>query len=609
MPPNELKPFPQLPDDDQVYSLDAFGGMRANLDEEDNPFIQCYFSPIRQQPGPNGTGKPYRVRNEQICAEFAIGYLPILFLGKNFRRQNALPHTEWLPLEEVVVELDSGTAEINTIAELRLEKPLTADKNPHAIDRAGLSKIQGTILKTSEKDKKWSEGRLQDFAFLDIELIRFYLTNSSFSCRNLFSGAFAEHRINIDVINTNHEKMELENGNGRFVYRFRYKESDAPALGRILFDETCARKAAQQVYKSMQTDWINSSNGGLAFPRTHFPFRSTTKMTVRGRRLRLKNGDYIFFVHQILGCTAPFPFESLSYFSDVAPGDKPAPEGAREAFQGMTNDKGPAHEPKIKGGHCKSNERPKATSSTIDVVDSERRFDDLIGKELKREKLRDSTHRSSQRPWRYLDDLRNASTGPGTSGHSSAARLSVSEAINPPELRSVDLETFLEALGQIRQLEEHWNIRTIQAGNPEDAYLDEKEEVRCRFPLVCCPERIGLFRRFSYMNSKRTIRKRFICAEIEVGNRYFYLFEAERRPDTTNHRLSILLIYRPDYQQVDGKDFSPMLEKTVDNGGWPSQIGLPDFRRDDISHGKGAKSASDTTKRIVLKIQSKLPKT
>jgi hypothetical protein len=616
MSTNELKRFPELPANEEIYVLDCFGGVRPNQREPDNPLLQCFFTPMGMQPIGGGQVKKYRRRNDQICVDLAVGYLPALFLGQIFRDQHRMPTSDWVPLEEMEIEFDSEATHRLTIADLGLKTPLTSDRNRNSAKRAHVTKVECTILRTNGKEEEWRVGKRRMIVFQNVELIRFYLTNSSFSCRKIFSGGFQKHRLTTDVININHEPVDFDpvTRAGRFVYRIGYSEKDAPALGRILFDESgYALQAAQQVHNSITADRINLNNGDIGYPSTSFPFKAKTTLSVTGRWLAVQGStekpDYIFLVHQILACSAPFPFEGLSYCCEVASGGGPAPDDAAIAFANITTvDKGPAHEsPEV--GFSKSDERPNAASATLDAEFGERRFDDLSGKPLKFEKLRDSTHRSQPRHPRYIETLLNASTGEGTSGESSSARQVGGEFVSTPAPLSADLETFLKILDHIQEKEKTWQVDTCPAGEFADTYHDAKtDKWFSLFPIEPCRKKTELDRKFSFMDKKKTVRKRLICAEIEISDRYFYLFEAQRRTDTIVNRLPILLLHRPGYEKVDSEEFLPMLIDTVINKTWPSQDYIVHFKRDTTPHGKGAQSPKDIARRIVEMVKRNLPK-
>lgn len=615
---DELKRFPDLPANEDKYVLDLIGGVKTNLREDDNPLLECFFTPIIT-PANDTRGKPFRSRKGQICAHIAVGYLPALIVGRTFQNQRPLSRTEWMLTDVVQVEFDSTSALQTRLADLGLKTPLCSDRYADTASHIQLTQVEGRIVAP--------EGSATNrcvIVFPEIELIRFYLTNSSFSCRRIFSGDFQDHRIEQRIIYTKKEPISFDETTktGRFVYRLGYNgEKDAPILGRLLFDKTgYALHAAQQVQQSIAADRINYPDVHVGFPSTHFPFKAKAKLSVRGRWLALKDNPqaqnqktkptkpgYAFWVHQILSCSAPFPFDSLSYCCEVAPGNTPAPDDAPIAFANRTKtDRGPAHA-SSEVGFSRSDERPNADSDAIEVDVEERHFEDLSEKSLKFEKLIESTHRSQPRNPRYLSNLLNASTGHGTSGDSSSARQTASSNLENPAPLSTDLETFHKIIALVREKQMSWKITFIPAGETENGKWDEKWKIRYSlFPLVSCPERISLVRQFSYVDRARRARKRLLCIEIKINRLHFYLFEAQRRDDTESEKLSILLLYRPTYERADGKDFSPMLIETVKKKTWPSVI--DGLMRDFTPHERNAKSEEDIALRIISMVNRNLPK-
>lgn len=611
---HSLKRFPELPSDEKTYVLDFIGGVKTNLREDDNPLLQCFFTPIAA-PSNETQAAPFRLRKDQICVDIAVGYLPALILGRTFRHQQPLPLTEWMPMMVAHVEFDPTTARPTSIAKLGLKTSLSSERFSFVESRTKVTAVEGKIKIAGRS----TPDRCM-MVFPDIELIRFYLTNSSFSCRRLFSGDFQDHRIEQKIIYTKKEPITFDEATkaGRFVYRLGFNgDRDASLLGRILFDESgYALQAAQQVAKSISADRVNHPTEGIGYPSTHFPYRAKAKLTIRGRWLALKGDypsrnespkpDFVFWVNQILGCSAPFPFNSLSYCCEVAPGNMPAPDDAPVAFANRTTtDRGPTHA-SSEVGFSRSDERPNANSEVIEVDVDERQFDDLSNKAPKFEKLTDSTHRSQKRSSRYLFNLLNASTGRGTSGNSSSTRQTLSSNVEKPAPLSTDLETFLKVIATVREKQRTWTINLISAGEVENAKEDEEKKFRYSiFPIVFCPEKTSRIRQFSYVDRARTGRKRLLCVEIKIDDLHFYLFEAQRRADTESEKLSTLLLYRPTYEKVDGKDFSSMVIETVNKKTWPSA--LEGFMRDATSHESGAKSEADLADRIVGMVKRNLP--
>lgn len=264
-----LKPFKELNHDNTLLRLDWFGGITPNLKEPDNPLIDCYFTPfVENTSNGQSNNKPTRNIKNQIRAGLSVGYLPSLFLGQYFRSGKRAPLFTWPIYETISFELDTSNPydvidRYITDLDLEPSSDLVAYKYKNGAEKSGIKQLTGFILHT---DKDTTPEARADFPakftvyIHEMELIRFYLTNSEYSCQKLFTGAFQDHRIFVDVFNAIHEKpwFDHKNRTGRFVYRHGYKKEDALTLGRILFEpDWLALKAAQKVYKQITIDRIN----------------------------------------------------------------------------------------------------------------------------------------------------------------------------------------------------------------------------------------------------------------------------------------------------------------------------------------------------------------
>lgn len=611
----DLKPFKKLDHDSTLLRLDWFGGITPNLDEPDNPLIDCYFTPfVGNTSGDQAKKKPTRDIRNQIRAGLSVGYLPSLFLGQYFRAGKRVPLSEWPAYETISFVLDTSNpfSVIDTyITELDLKPSfdLVAYKYKNSAENAGIKQLNGLILHTDKITTPEARMHLPvEFTVYmhEMELIRFYLTNSEHSCKKLFTGAFQDNRVFIDVFNAIHEKpwFNHETRTGRFVYRHGYKQADALTLGRILFEpDWLALKAAQKVYKQITIDRINYKNNWLGYPRTHFPFHGKTQLLIQGRRLKTKSG-FLFLANRIIGCSASFPFKNLSCCDEIYRGGRPAPDDADVAFKGTRTAYGPAHSD-LDIGESVSDQRPDSRASSLIAQIGERNFVDLKNVSLEYVKLRDCTHKSSKKISEYLDHLINASTGGATSGESNSVPQTITERNVTPSTVAPDLENFLKIVSGLKVLKTHWKIYTICIGN---GFQGNNGEWYSYFPLESCRKRKSIYRQFSYMDKEKTIRRRFIAVMIEINDKYLYLFEAQRRlkdtPPSDNQspykeNLPILLLYKMGYSQCLNQDFSEVLTRTVIKETWPNQDEITHFVRDHTVHGLGAQSIDEMTSRVL----------
>lgn len=598
----ELKPFEELRHTDQIIRLDGFGGVQTNLYEYDNPLLECFFTPINQT---DKNDFIPQVKN-QFRAGFAVGYLPGIFIGQYFRKGKRLPLKDWPNNETITFDIDISS--LNSVKEssllnLDLHSQYLADNLQENGYKNGVKILNGKLIETDNKNKYVNCP--ETVAINEIELIRYYLTNSSHSCKNIFTGAFADNQLYSRVINNLHEEEDIDpvTGFARLVYKHGYKAEDAPALARILFEpNNLGLKAARRVHNKIAADKLNSHSGIFGFPRTYFPFTGPTTLKLSGRRLKTKSG-YVFLAYRIISCSALFPFKNLSFCDEIEPGGSPAPADAPVAFSSNVPVKvGDAHESDILGS-SKSKQAPRSDSAQIHIALSQREYPSLATVSLVREKLKDSTHNSAKKSVSFIEGLTDASTGAGTSGESSAARQSLSEPIVKNKLPA-DLTTFVEIINCLRIVYPQWSIETILINN--GAEVDG--EWVSYFPEVPCEVRRNIMRQFSFMDEYKTQLKSFMCVQITIDDKYLYLFESERRMSTSSElsykdKLPILLVWADGYVEKLPDDFLAMIKQTVKNKTWPNHI--EGLNRDYTVHGLGAETSEDMAVRVAQLIFKK----
>ncbi len=619
---DKLKPFENLKHSDQLLRLDWFGGVQGNITEFDNPLIEGIFTPFRVINNPIGAPTFKPLINEQFMAGIAVGYLPIQFVGKFFRNGQMAPFKDWPIPEQITFEIDvSNPASVIECCLPDIQIDNKADFISPLFksfaNLAALKKLNGTLLSTTSENIKIIPAH-QTVVIHELELIRFYLTNSSHSCKNIFTGAFSDENIETRVVNTIHEPVTFDAniGSGRFVYRHGYKGKDAPILGRILFEpDALALNGAQRISAKIVADQINSDSRMIGYPRTLFPFKGKTQLTLSGRRIKTING-FIFLVYRIHSCSAPFPYKSLSYCDEIAPGGAHAPNDAPVAFKNQkTSDKGPAHDDTHDSaiGESTSSERPSAASTQLQIELSSRNYLGLADVPIVKEKLRDCTHRSEPKIHRYLENLINASTGGGTSGESNATRQSITERIVVPSKVTPDLETFIKIIHGLHVLHSDWEIDTLTVGTGIEINSINISE----FPAIPCQKRKSVMRQFSYTDDLKSKFRRFLCVQVCVNGKYVYLFEAQRRlkelPPSSDSGQSpykedmpVLLLRGPGHEEFQGEDFIQVIERTFIKKQWPDEDELYGFVKDLTVHGRGVQSSDEMCRRVAQLINRNL---
>ncbi len=604
---DSLKPFSKLDYPNTILKLDWFGGITSNLKETDNPLIDCYFTPLFKK---NENGRHYYSRSiqQQFRSGMAVGYLPTLFLGQiyiNGKQAEPGQSHKYTKEENIIFEIDTSIP--SSVIDCHLDElklitymDLTAYKYKSLSDKAGLKKLNGELLHTDNTKALNRCGNKTDALEVyihEMEIIRYYLTNSAHSCKKIFTGAFRDKRRSVEVFNNIHEVSGYNKLTGvcRFVYRHEYKRSDAISLGRILSEpDKYALKAAQKVFKKISADKINNVEGSIGYPRTFFPFRGKSQLKLSGRRIKTSNGKFIFLVSRIHSCSARLPYRLLSYCNELSKGGKPAPDDADTMGWKNKTKKPPS---KDKPGQSVSDQPPDADSFLSEIVTGERIFADLKNVTREYVKLRDCTHKPSDPiKIRKKNNLTNVSTGKGTSGETNSSKLSITEDNVHPSVNPTDLKTFIAALTVTNKLNPFWKISTLCI---EEGYID-KDWWYSYFPRVSCEKRRANMQ-FSFMNRGQSKLRSLIAAQIKIEfegrEEYMYIFEAQRRPKDKKPEdikdgespfkedLPILLLFKNDYSKCEGSDFKNMLIQTVKNKTWSRKEGNTDFKNAITFHG------------------------
>ncbi|AMK76522.1 MULTISPECIES: hypothetical protein [Methylomonas] len=608
----DLKTFRDLKESEELLCLDWFGAISPNPDEPDNPLLECYFTPITIKTG--STWDYFsRSYSSQVCIGISVGYLPALYIGQVYKNGIHDPSIECGNTDIIEFEFDSSnnkSTNETTISKANLSEKskLINARFENTRNKAGAKFLVGHISKAKQaKTQNDSLKRYSSEATLlihEIELIRFYFTNSSFLTKNIFSDSFHPENILSRIINIKQEVLsfDAETKSARFVYRIGFSKNDIPILGRILFEpDARGLKAVNRILNSILAGRVNTCLH-KGYPRTNFPFSGKTTLKLIGRKISTsETNEPYFLVHRILACSANFPFKNLSYCCEACPGGKAAPENAPAAFPGSnTIYKGPANETNRLGDSV-SDEQPLTGSEKITTQLPSREFGGLQDVNLVHEKLRDCTHTSKQKSHKYLEYLLNASTGGSRNKKSSTVRQDLDSPPEPPPKASIDLALFIRVINTIKNSNKIWICKTIQF---EGGFTSNGENYSY-FPEVACDVK-DINRQFAYADNEKKVRRQFICVEFNIGNKFMYLFEAQRRPkqngkETLDYkeRMPVLLVRKNDFQQLISKDFTELLESTVKKRTWD----IPNSKRtvlilDRSSHNLSNEAEGDM-KRII----------
>lgn len=608
-----LRPIEQLQlSSSDIWMLDWFGGLVDNPKDVKNPIIECILTPCTFSPDrPSGL---IRHVGRQVpttigcCAINAIGTGRQYIDGK-FAPLNLASGS---PEETITFQFDPQRD--GSIKETMLEQVGVHDSfaliNKRLVGEGFESPVKlvdGFLTSTNNTrspDQNASARHPVSFRvmFHELEIIRFYYTNSQCLVRAVFNDSFQGDNIYKDVIYTEHQGPHyiFDENKCRLEYRFDFYRVDAQIIGRILFEPTgTALRGVRRVYQSMHASKLNELNSRkTAYPRTHFPYVEKAELMLTGRRLRLLDNTFVFVVHRIESCDVPFPYENLSVQREIEPGgDIKAPPGSPPAFGGRPPQvSGPGQ----KGGELDTEGPPLNGSGFAECLPETRRFLGLSKTRLFVEKPRPNTHTSSGRPWSKFDPrLTKSSPGNPTSGQSEAINqkiYDIMEGGDPP----VDLDTFIAILSGLQVKHSSWKILTIPAGPA--GWKDPATNVTYTgFPAVACPEMTTVMRQFSFLDKEKKKRRRVVCARILVCEKFLYLLEAERRRNDEGkymEELPILMLWSPGLEPIARSKFESVLTKTVENPSktWPKDTSSFGLMRRGIEHRKDRKVSEIVTR-------------
>lgn len=609
------------------YLLDMFGGTFQNPSDPWNPLIECFLTPCEPREGPH-PGISRRLR-EQVRVGIGVGNLTNLYLGR-FVQNGAFAETAPIKdhrLERIIFEFDtrSSASEEGWLGDSAFDPsgiPLSKSHQQNGA-KSPVKFLHGKILQSDRLNErarnKPSPADPWSFTVMihELELIRFYYSNSSHLCKTVFSDAFTEDHLDKAVVAGEPSfSYDEDTDTHSFVHRLGFTDEDMPFLGRILCEpDDTALKGARRIYESSRSSRLNAAYPDrMAYPRTLFPFQQKIQLSLTGHRTRLEDDRYLFIVHHIDACSSMFPFRNLSYSSVRATGvvdseielQVPEPPGPRLRT-------GPVHNPNDVQGTIRSDMPPAADSIPISSEVGSRVFFGLSSVNLTRKNRTVSVPPLSKRAPRYDHLLIDLSTGQAGYGNSTAARLIQRDRIEKAAL-TADLNTFIEVIHELCRREPSWGIKSISVG--DKPWADESGVWRGFFPLVNCITRRSMLFKFSYVDDQRTDRRQLIGIQIEIQKAFVYLFEAQRRRANTSEPgapvkyrdvLPVLLLRRPNWDPIEGIEIIEMLRNTVANPSktWPNKV--RGFLRDSIDHGKGADTSEKLAERVAMVVRRNTP--
>jgi hypothetical protein len=589
----------------EVWMLDWYGGLVENPRDRGGQSVECILTPCTRNPEA-ATGLNRHIQR-QVVTTVGVSAINAISTGRQYVNGNFVPFISKFGFPEEIITFRFAPKREGTVHETTLDQVGVYDYS--ALINAKLTGdgvcsavklVHGLLTSTNhpKSPDKFASARYPAqlrVMFHELEIIRFYYTNSPHLVKSVFSDSFQEDNLERDVIFSKYEKPHrmLDDGTCRFEYQLGFYHDDLPIIGRTLFDPL-AMRGVRRVYQSLLVSTVNEiSDRKTAYPRTLFPYMDSVELTLTGRRLKLKDGSYIFAVHRIESCDAPFPFDSLSAQCAVQPGgDKKAPPGSPAAF--------PQRPPKVtgpgqKGGELDTEGQPFEDSGFADCIPDKRRFLQLKEGYLRIEKARDNTHTAGEQSSVIFNPmLTKSSPGTSTSGQSESVKQKIIDSLEGSE-PPFDMEKFITILSGLQSRNRSWSVSTISLS--ENARKDPISKVTyCGFPSIACPARKSVFRQFSFHDRAKEKRRHLVCAEILASGKYVYLLEAERRKNDQGNEMDampILVLWANGFVKIENRRFQLVLTETVNNPSktWPQDVSAFGLMRGTIDHRRESKVA------------------
>lgn len=499
--PIRIPPIRELPKDGRIWRIDWLGGVeRAAADTG----IDVYLSPAAASA--SASRHPRVQRDFDGAAvqhvRIGIGLLPFLAVGSLWRDGRRLRRSAGY--EKRFAQVRIGP---KTIQPIQANLVLSEQPRRWLIPNFAHQLPQAVLAAPGPCFAIEHGGDPYGIVLPMIEAIRFYYAVSTDLAHAVFSGAFQLH-LNTLV---DPDFSGPLRGSNRMVVRLRQwlADDDAWVIGRVLADGH-AREGVSRVYDSLLK---NSANRATAFPECGLPFRGVTDWSSRGVELPVDGGGKRWLVHELLSCSAPFPFNELEVVRDndgtQADRDTDLPE----------DEKRPAWSPphrKAKLGEdaqIQSDDPPEAQIDPIDISLAGERFAALNGKSvIKTPKKECRYRRSSFRRAQVVALLGAGIAGGETTG---VGPLHVNWQREAERRKS--LPASFDAL-----------LRIIDALNALDGVSARPRASRsatASLPLTKPRAR----RQWGYLDSVKRIERRVMAVDIECASACGSLVEFERR--------------------------------------------------------------------------------
>lgn len=381
MPPT-IPPINEFPDDGREWRLDWLGAIGRESPGSYEPTLDVILAPV--QPNcRNPWLEEHVLGSERVICKIGIGQLPILRTGSIWKDRQLITRTagQFFRLPDVSITPDNvriiptGHQE----AENRYVIPPFILKLG-VLGRAGLG---AHCLAIPYNDDPY--GIILPVA----EAIRFYYAPSTNLAHLAFNGTYT-HDLHC-LINPEKSGFDQETGLCILQLRKEYDDDDAWTIARILLDRYALTGAAR-IFNSISA---NAVNGSPLFPSCSIPFTGQTFWRVRGIKFRNSTGGDRYLIHEVLRCSAPFPYTNVLVNRDndgrIEPNGPSVPEDERIEAWGRASAKNESDKLELQ-----SQRAPGNNIAPVKISAAAERFDYLAGKQILKAEKTDCLYKAAQ---------------------------------------------------------------------------------------------------------------------------------------------------------------------------------------------------------------------
>lgn len=495
-----------FPNDGKTWRVDWFGGIMRTIDVPSDPLMEVIMSPLFDPDGEITAQWNIDSDNQKIFL-VPIGLLPMISCGSVWKNGREIRRTDIK--KEEFPDLIISQATVQEIhSDFKIDGKTLIPATHHIIGRGSgkATAYQARCLCIENKGDPFG------IIIPIIEIIRFYYAVTTRMAQAVVNHDF---QLNLDaLVNPVDCDYNPETRIAHITLRKEIRDFDAWVIARILYSEVAAR-GTRMIGDSL----IQESFSGKQplHPRSIFPFEGTTRLKVRGKWIpqveTTKRWRYLVF--SILTCSGPFPYEEIIRDRDnaniQADPETDIPEDEKLIAFPFAN------APKINengNSNIQSEEEPfkgieEAYIGNFDI----NRFDYLIGKELITKTPNQNFFKSGGWKSFYSIETTFFGTGQGTTTPSNIAPIRIIAGQPVKENCTVNVMDFMSIIEEMNNI------------NGVEVVMRQATNQLMYVPL----SRPTNKKQWSYLDSKKRIRRRLFIADVLIANQYVTLIDFEWR--------------------------------------------------------------------------------